>query len=335
MSPFCYITVLSNWILGYDKYKRVYSKEHLKRSTYPHEFYLLKTDDEAVGLEKARNLLKKVNIPHNLIVKIETVLPESSVKKNERNGHGWVVSQNFIPISKVFVFLNSWIEISLEELTARSFSLKDGLKSYSELSPRSLSVLHVGLACQARCWFCFSESSISKEKEKFKYELKGLKEICQKSQSLGAERFVITGGGEPGLLQFDNLLDMIRLAKKHFPKVVLISNGMFLSKETDEKLIHKLKHLEEAGLDVLSISRHSPHSDVNKEIMGVNIGSGRIFDFMNAHKIEIKKRLICVLQKMGVSNFDKIAEYLDYATFHQVDQVCFKELYVSSSLESL
>jgi len=198
-----------------------------------------------------------------------------------------------------------------------------------------LSVLPVGLACQARCWFCFSESSISKEKEKFKYELKGLKEICQKSQSLGAERFVITGGGEPGLLQFDNLLDMIRLAKKHFPKVVLISNGMFLSKETDEKLIHKLKHLEEAGLDVLSISRHSPHSDVNKEIMGVNIGSGRIFDFMNAHKIEIKKRLICVLQKMGVSNFDKIAEYLDYATFHQVDQVCFKELYVSSSLESL
>ena len=337
MKKFYYITVLSNWIVGYDRYKREYSKANIHQSTYPNRFYLLKEEDEVIGITKATSLLHKLNIYDNALIKIETTLEAELIKKNTKNGKGWVINQNFIPVQKVYISQdNSWIELSVEELTALAFRLKsEQLKPYSELKPRTLSILPIALACQARCWFCFSESSISKVKENFRMDTKNLDSVCALAKNAGAERLVITGGGEPGLLKLPNLLNVIETAKKHFGKVIMITNGMFLSQENEDIMVSKVKSLINSGLSILSISNHSDNPEVNRTIMGADTKTDLVLATINKHSLPLKTRLICVLQKMGVHNDETISDYLSYAVSHNVKQVCFKELYVSSTLESL
>ena len=53
---YSYITVLSNWMLGFDKYKKIYSKKNIEESSFPDKFYLLKQDEIHIGIEKANNL---------------------------------------------------------------------------------------------------------------------------------------------------------------------------------------------------------------------------------------------------------------------------------------
>jgi len=45
-------------------------------------------------------------------------------------------------------------------------------------------------------------------------------------------------------------------------------------------------------------------------------------------------RLICVLQQGGVDSREALADYLSWAAAHRVRELCFKELYVSTTLAS-
>lgn len=340
-----YITVLSNWLVGYEKYSKTYSKKNLERSTYKNEFYLLKEDELHIGLRKASNLIAKISLENNVIidnnkiVRIETYLEESTVKKNERNGLGWVIDQNWIPVMHVYVYHNEkWIEFSTEEITALSYKLNSkDLKPYAELAPRSISILPVAQACQADCKFCFSESSISFDQKRSLVDLDNLNKLCKEAKFRGAERFVITGGGEPTLIKFDILLDIIKTAKQYFDKVVLISNGMFLSEENEDVLISKLNQMIDAGLSVLSTSYHHYTFEQNEYIMNKGIKTDYLLSVIQKHKLneKITTRLICVLQKEGVNNDEEIKKYIDYAISKNVAQVCFKELYISSTEESM
>lgn len=331
---YSYITVLSNWLRGYDRYQRIYSKEFIKESSFPSEFYLLKSNEESIGVSKALKLIEKVNVENNEIIKIETQALDA--KKNEKTNKGWVIPRNCIQVARVFVRKeNNWQELSLEELTAKAYKLKDHtLKEYKELIPRTLSILPVAKACQARCWFCFSESSISLEKQKFFVDLKKLEEVSKKSKEKGTQRFVITGGGEPGLLNFNNLLEVIKIGSEVFNKVILITNGIFLSKINEEERVEKLKALKTAGLKVLCLSRHSEDKEKNKQIMGVDTATENIFNTLKKENINLKVRLISVLQKTGVEDSLTISSYLDFAVKNEIEEVCFKELYVASTLES-
>lgn len=334
---YSYITVLTNWLLGYDKYLGIYSKSNLEKSTYPNEFYVLKENELDIGLNKANNLLNKLNIENNKIIRIETQLPH--VYKNIRNGLGWVVSQNYIPVNSVFVWENNqWKKVNVEDITALAYCLDDKiLLPYSQLKPRSLSILPVAKACQASCQFCFSESSISFDQKNSIIDLGNLDKVCKQAATHGAERFVITGGGEPTLIKFENLLNIITLAKRYFKKVVLISNGLFLSEKEDDVILMKAQQLIDAGLDVLSLSYHHYNAAKNSVIMGKIIRTNRLLNLFKQHSInkKITIRLICVLQKSGVNNEEEIENYIGYAIEKQVAQVCFKELYISSTTESL
>lgn len=64
---YSYITVLSNWLEGYEKYSKKYSKKNITKSTYPDVFYLLKQDQLAIGIEKAQKLLKKIDSEYGKI----------------------------------------------------------------------------------------------------------------------------------------------------------------------------------------------------------------------------------------------------------------------------
>jgi len=340
-----YITVLSNWLIGYEKYSKTYSKRNLTRSTYKNEFYLLKEDELDIGLRKASNLIAKISLENNLItdnnkiIRIETDLDDSMVKKNERNGLGWVIDQNWIPVSRVYAYHNEqWLEFTPEDITALSYKLNSkDLKAYADLVPRSISLLPVAQACQADCKFCFSESSISFDQKRSLVDLENLNKLCKAAKENGAERFVITGGGEPTLIKFDTLLDIIKLAKQYFNKVVLISNGMFLSEENEEIILNKINKMIDAGLTVLSLSYHHYTFEQNAYIMNKEIKTDYLLSLIKNHKLNerLTTRLICVLQKEGVNNAEEIENYINYAILQKVAQVCFKELYISSTEESM
>jgi hypothetical protein len=104
---------------------------------------------------------------------------EMQYEGNNSFGKSYFIGQNEDDIVKVDLFYtdkfirpvlvyDSIRMASIEEITALSYKLENhNLKTYQELNPRSISILPIANACQARCWFCFSESSISIEKEKF------------------------------------------------------------------------------------------------------------------------------------------------------------------------
>lgn len=340
---FSYITVLSNWLPGFDRYKNIYSKALLTRSTYPDCFYLLKDDELEIGLNKARSLLAKLGVQGDRIIRIETHIRPEQVEKNTRNGRGWVIRQNHITANALYLLdEEQWVKSSPEDLTALAFMLEPGsLRTYHELAPRTLSVLPVARSCQARCRFCFSESSLSADREKHRIDFDGYAQLCRKAKAHGAERLVITGGGEPGLLAAADLNRLLEIGAASFSKTVLISNGIFLSSQDEATIREKLEAMIGAGLTVLALSCHHHASAHNKAIMGVDSNIPHLLNAIRKLRAAsaliktLKVRLVCVLQKTGISNEAGILDYLEFSREHEVSEVCFKELYVASTLESL
>jgi molybdenum cofactor biosynthesis enzyme MoaA len=336
---FSYVTVLSNWLLGYDRYQRIYSKNAIRESSFPNEFYVLKEDELDIGLNKAKKLVSKTAVVGDRILRIETSLKEVDVTKNTRNGLGWVYPDHKVPVSRLYLFEDgTWVEKTVEDVTAEAYSLHvDTLKEWQELRPLTLSFLPIAIACQASCAFCFSGSSISFEKKKRIKDFEHLEYWCRTASDAGAERFVITGGGEPTIMPFDEILEALHMSSKFFDKNVIISNGLFLSKLDEEDIVNRLKELKKAGLSVLSLSYHHYDPATNAVIMGMDTHAEKIMEaYSKCDRNEVPKlRIVCVLQKGGVDSKDEIQGFVNKALEHEIDQLCFKELYVASTYESL
>jgi hypothetical protein len=100
-------------------------------------------------------------------------------------------------------------------------------------------------------------------------------------------------------------------------------------------LTYKISELNNVGLSVLAISRHSDDCIKNKKIMGVDTKTDELLNnFLTINK-QFEIRLVCVLQKDGVNDLDSLIKYLDYAKTYNIKQICFKELYVASTFESI
>lgn len=95
---------------------------------------------------------------------------------------------------------------------------------------------------------------------------------------------------------------------------------------------HILNDLHDAGLNIFSLSLHHFDKNVNSHIMGIDTGFQHTINQMN--RSHLKKRLICVLQKSGINSIQSIKDYLDFAILNHIDQVTFKELYISSIYET-
>src|SRR5262245_37093116 len=83
-----HITVLSNFVRGYDKYSNIYSKESIRESTYPDRFYLLREDEIEAGVRKARGLLDRLAIPGNRLLALRTRVAPADLRENARTGIG-------------------------------------------------------------------------------------------------------------------------------------------------------------------------------------------------------------------------------------------------------
>jgi aryl-alcohol dehydrogenase-like predicted oxidoreductase len=137
-------------------------------------------------------------------------------------------------------------------------------------------------------------------------------------------------------LRSADLVQLIRICRTRFGKVVLITNGVKFAMM--DGVIAHLSELHDAGLSVLAISRHHLSETVNARLMNLETDTPALLQVCadNSETFHgLRRRLICVLQQGGVETVRDIDEYVEWATSFGVEEVCFKELYVSTSHESV
>jgi molybdenum cofactor biosynthesis enzyme MoaA len=339
-----HVTVASNFGRAFDKYSGCYDKAALPHSTYPGRFFVLERAELGIGIAKATRLLAKLNLPGDRLLVLEARVAPDVLQPNQETGTGLgqVLAGDRLAVAAVYWVspAGELVDTTVEEVAATALrSLAPELQSYASLAPRTLSVLPIARACQAACRFCFSESSASLEQRARLADIAGTERWMAPAVVGGADRFVITGGGEPGLLAHDSLVELMAAGARHFPTVVLITNGVHLARAVAARRAQMLLDYARAGLTVLAISRHHADPDTNAAIMGLNTGTEEVLgawrDLRSRGQLPaIRLRLICVLQQGGVATLEDIAAFLAFAAREGAHEVCFKELYVSTTLES-
>jgi molybdenum cofactor biosynthesis enzyme MoaA len=332
-------------VKGYDKYQGQYSKSNIIQSTFPNQFFLLKKTELPIGIAKAAELIKKLGLEGDRPIVLKTRVSENNLYSDHVSGVGQYILQNHIKLNSVY-FINDSPDSSfptltftrIEDVIAQSFKVIDQtLTPWSQLKPRTVSILPIAMACQASCKFCFSKASVSSGFEGSISDWKRVSSVLQAAKNAGAERAVITGGGEPTLLKREHMIELVEACASHFNKVVLITNGHRLGKMAEDKRLSMLLKLDKARLSVLAISRHHHDATKNTDIMGLDTKAEDVVKTIRNHRDIIKNitpRLICVLQNKGVSNVEDIEGYLSWSSQQGVTQINFKELYVSTSNES-
>jgi len=321
-----HVTVLSNFARAYDKYARVYDKARIPESTYPDEFYVLGEHELGIGIAKAQRL--RARLPGDELIALRTGV--TALTPNPRNGLGQVYASGRLPIDAVHAIDGDHLgeAWTVEQAMARSLALRT-FAPYAELRPRSISFLPVARGCQAACAFCFSEASVSTEQRHAALAAEVAGRWLDAAIARGAERAVITGGGEPTLLRWPALLELIRACRSRLAKVVLITNGVVLAADPNARA----RDLRDAGLGVLAISRHHRDEGRNASLMKIANATPRVI--AAARRAGLRTRLVCVLQRGSVDDASAVADYVAWAETIGADEVCFKELYVATSEESV
>ncbi|MDQ0688520.1 molybdenum cofactor biosynthesis enzyme MoaA [Streptomyces achromogenes] len=339
-----HVIVLSNFARGFDKYAYAYGKAGIPESTYPDRFHLLTRAELGIGIGKARRLLDRLAIPGDRLLVLETTVDPDKLVPNVSTGLGTELHEARIRLSAVHELDRVGDEFTLrpttvEDATAASLHLHgSALRHYADTRPRSVSLLPVASACQARCSFCFSSASISSDQAPARVPWDAVAHWLERARAAGAERAVITGGGEPTLIPFEQQLRLVSACSAAFPKVVLITNAHTLAKGRHADRADRLAALSAANLSVLAVSRHHQDDAVSERLMMLRTPVSSVVDTWREARERwpgLRMRLICVLQPGGVSDAAEVADYLSWAAALGVEEVCFKELYVSTSTESL
>ncbi|MBI2372364.1 MAG: radical SAM protein [Deltaproteobacteria bacterium] len=145
------------------------------------------------------------------------------------------------------------------------------------------SVLPVARACNLRCPFCFSRSSISALERTQISELE-LDEYFAFARERGASRLVVTGGGEP-LLRPELVLEIVEAGRAWFDEIACFTNGTFLTARLADALA-------ERGLTYLCWSRHHDEDVQNKRLMGADAPA--LDDFLT-RAARLPVRATCVM----------------------------------------
>lgn len=344
--PFFFLAPLSNWLLAYDRYARSWDKRGLPSTRFPHETYVLADNDEvgfSTVLEKTRHLVHRLGVKGDRIVRIGMELPVEGEVRAEPNtrtgtGIGWRWPSPVVKVDNLALLDNGeFIPALPEQITALAFALNSGhMKPWESCQARSFSVLPIAQACNARCAFCFSKASVSDSILPSKLDMEKIKYWAGRAREKGAKRAVITGGGEPTLLRHDLMLDLMRTLAQNFPYTLMISNGSVVEKWADkygrEIALERVEQWKQAGLSRVAISRHGVDLETDAKIMGIEVDTPQVMDIVAQAGIPV--RIVCVLQKGGVDTERAVQQFLVRAANDGADEVCFKELYVSSLSEN-
>jgi cyclic pyranopterin phosphate synthase len=182
------------------------------------------------------------------------------------------------------------------------------------------SILPVRMACNLRCPFCFSRSSISTLKsEQRNWHEFDLDAYFDFALSKGANRLVVTGGGEP-LLNTDAVLHIINSGARYFREITCFTNGTFLTPAV-------ARRLADAGLSYLCYSRHARRDADNKTLMGK--GAPALDQFFEA-AAGLRIRATCVMLRGNVSSVADVWDYISALSKYGVTEFTFKHTYTAA-----
>ena len=180
------------------------------------------------------------------------------------------------------------------------------------------SVLPVRMACNLDCKFCFSKSSVSAlDSETADWGRIDIDGFYQYSKEHGANRLVITGGGEP-LLRPELVVDLVERGAFFFDEIALFTNGSYLSADLSDQL-------REAGLGYICFSRHHHDDTRNRELMGASAVSLEQF-FQNVGT-ELLVRATCVMCAGTIDSRDRVWKYIETLREFGVREFTFKHTY--------
>lgn len=181
------------------------------------------------------------------------------------------------------------------------------------------SVLPVRRACNLRCPFCFSRSSVSAlGNEKVDWRSLDVAGYYRFARERGATRLVITGGGEP-LLRPDDVVWLVEQGSRYFGEIACFTNGTYLTRELSRRL-------RDAGLTYLCWSRHEVEDEANRALMGASAPSSDAF-FESAGPLPV--RATCVMSRGHVDSVAAVWRYLRAFQRYGVREYTFKHTYVA------
>ena len=168
--------------------------------------------------------------------------------------------------------------------------------------------------CNLRCKHCYGSFGVKERSEittkEIKTALKDFKRLCN---SLDINSDVHFSGGEP--LLREDIYELIAYASKISVRPVLLTNGILLTKEVIEKLVH-------AGLDSCQISIESSNKELHESVRG----QGTFDRVVEATRLlksltNIKTALAIAVTK---NNLAEVEEYVEFALDRfGVDRVVF------------
>lgn len=344
---------LSNWLAGFDRYRQTFDKQRLPKQRFPECFYVLGEDATQAQVQqvlaKTRDLIERLAVPGNKVVRIQCELPVATQAGEEDScaslntytgtGIGWRWPHSTLPLSG-YGFVDehdSCILAPHESITAAAFALPNAeLIAWEDCTPRTFSVLPVAQACNANCAFCFSKASMSDAIVPHKLDMEIVKAWSAVARGRGAKRAVITGGGEPTLIPTPLMEALIQVIAQDFDSILLITNGsrfvQTAQREGNEHMVNVLRGWKHAGLTRIAVSRHGVDAASDAALMGLAVDGAHALDLI--HQSGLSSRLICVMQKGGVETASDVRAFLERAAAYGTTQVCFKELYVSSLSEN-
>jgi cyclic pyranopterin phosphate synthase len=180
-------------------------------------------------------------------------------------------------------------------------------------------VLPVRFACNCRCRFCFSKSSLSALRhDTVDWGQLDLERYFQFARQRGAARLVITGGGEP-LLRADAVLDIVHRGKRFFAEIACFTNGSRLTRDL-------ARALADAGLSYFCFSRHHFDEVLNCSLMGQAAPTLRQF-FDEAGSLTV--RATCVMTRGHIDSAPMVWRYIERLADFGVRQFTFKHTYVA------
>jgi pyruvate-formate lyase-activating enzyme len=181
------------------------------------------------------------------------------------------------------------------------------------------SVLPVRVACNLRCPFCFSRSSVSALKhEPAGWDRLDVAGYYRFARERGAGRLVVTGGGEP-LLRPDDVVRLVALGRRFFDEVACFTNGTYLTADL-------ARRLHDAGLSYVCYSRHAAADGANRALMGA--GAPRLADFVAAAG-PLPIRATCVMARGAVEDAAGVWGYVEALRPYGIREFTFKHTYVA------
>jgi cyclic pyranopterin phosphate synthase len=181
------------------------------------------------------------------------------------------------------------------------------------------SVLPVRMACNLHCPFCFSKSSVSAlRSDRVDWRCLDVAGYYEFARDRGANRLVITGGGEP-LLRPEDVVYLVELGRRYFGEIACFTNGTFLTADL-------ARRLHDSGLSYLCWSRHAADDEANRCLMGA--AAPRLDNFVAAAG-PLKIRATCVMARGHVEDAAGVWEYIEAIRPFGIREFTFKHTYVA------